>query len=98
VLVYSTSGSYGAGVYALITDHLGSVVAVADSTGRLVEVYDYTLFGKTTIRHAYGWTLTESRVGNVLGFTGREMDGDLYSCFAMATAPSGTVNTARRGL
>jgi hypothetical protein len=50
VLVYSTSGSYGTGVYALITDHLGAVVAVADSTERLVETFEYAPFGKTTIR------------------------------------------------
>jgi RHS repeat-associated protein len=80
VVMNSTGGSYpyGNGMYALITDHLGSVVAIADNTGRLVETYEYTPFGKTTIRNRYGQTISTSDAGNVLGFTGREMDGGLY--------------------
>jgi RHS repeat-associated protein len=53
-------------LYALITDHLGSVVAILNSAGNLVEGYDYTPFGRTTA--------TGIDVGNVLGFTGREYD------------------------
>ena len=53
-------------LYALITDHLGSVVAILNSAGNLVQSYDYTPFGRTTA--------TGTDVGNVLGFTGREYD------------------------
>jgi RHS repeat-associated protein len=53
-------------LYALITGHLGSVVAILNSTGNLVQSYDYTPFGRTTA--------TGTDVGNVLGFTGREYD------------------------
>jgi RHS repeat-associated protein len=63
-------------LYALITDHLGSVVAILNSTGNLVETYDYTPFGKTTIRNSSGTVVSSSGVGNVLGFTGRECDVD----------------------
>jgi RHS repeat-associated protein len=80
VLMNSTTGSYpyGNGLYALVRDHLGSVVAIADNTGRLVETYDYTPFGKTTISDRYGATISTSDAGNILGFTSREMDGGLY--------------------
>jgi RHS repeat-associated protein len=60
-------------LYALVTDHLGSVVAIVDSSGALVETYEYTPFGKTTIRNPSGTPIALSAVGNTLGFTGREM-------------------------
>jgi RHS repeat-associated protein len=62
------------GVYALITDHLSSVVAILDSNGDLVETYEYTPFGKTTIKNSSGTVISESVLNNVLGFTGREFD------------------------
>src|ERR1043166_7726164 len=39
----------GTNLYALVTDQLGTVVAILDNQGNLVETYDYTSFGKTTI-------------------------------------------------
>jgi RHS repeat-associated protein len=71
---------YGGGLYAIIKDHLGSVIAITDSSGNLIETYSYTPFGKTTIQ-AYGppgGYPSGSLVGNTLGFTGREMDGNFY--------------------
>jgi RHS repeat-associated protein len=62
------------GVYALITDHLSSVVAILDSNGDLVETYEYPPFGKTTIKNSSGTVISESVLNNVLGFTGREFD------------------------
>jgi RHS repeat-associated protein len=61
-------------MYAIITDHLGSVVAILDSNGDLVETYEYTPFGKTTIKNSSGTVISESVLNNVLGFTGREFD------------------------
>ena len=55
--------------YALVKDHLGSVVAILNSAGNLVESYDYTPFGKTTIRNASGTPISQSTVDNILGFT-----------------------------
>ncbi len=69
---------YGQQPYALVTDHLGSVIAIFDDSGHLIETYDYTPFGKTTIKNSSAITISSSTVGNILGFTGREMDGDYY--------------------
>ena len=74
VLMNSTGGSYGNGLFAIVRDHLDSVVAILDSSGRLVETYDYSPFGKTTIRNSYGQAISTSRVGNTLAFTAREYD------------------------
>jgi hypothetical protein len=54
------------------------VTQAVSSAGNLVETYDYTPFGKTTIRNSSGTVISSSLVGNILGFTGREMDGDYY--------------------
>jgi RHS repeat-associated protein len=78
VVLNSTGGSYGNGLFAVIRDHLGSVVAIVDSMGHLVETYDYSPFGKTTIHNRYGQTISTSDVGNTLSFTGREKDGSYY--------------------
>jgi RHS repeat-associated protein len=78
VLMYSTSGASAIGLFAVVTDHLGSVAAIVASNGTSpVETYEYSPFGKTTIRWN-GQPVTTSAVGNVLGFTGREIDGGLY--------------------
>lgn len=58
-------------LYALVTDHLGSVVAILNGSGNVEATYDYSPFGKTTV--------TGDPKGNTLGFTGREIGaGGLY--------------------
>jgi RHS repeat-associated protein len=80
------SGLTNAGTYWYHYDGLGSVVALSDSTGAIVEKYTYTPFGKTTI-HSPGlngiWgdgdddsTLTASDYDNPYMFTGRRYDDE----------------------
>lgn len=55
-------------------NHLGSVVALTDGQGSVVERYDYDPYGKLTIYDANDSVLTVSAVGNIYYFTGREYD------------------------
>ena len=52
-------------------DGLGSVVALSDGQGELVETYSYAPFGEPTIRSSTGQILTDSGAGNPYMFTGR---------------------------
>ena len=58
----------GTGTYTPITDALGSVLGLADSTGNIVTQYTYDPFGNTTASGAAN--------GNVHQYTGRENDGN----------------------
>lgn len=53
---------------SLLTDALGSTVAVADPAGGLAATYGYAPFGATTV--------TGDDAGNTIRFTGREDEGD----------------------
>ena len=53
-------------------DGLGSVTALTDASGSLVERYTYDVFGTPAILNATGTTLTASGYGNRFLFTGRE--------------------------
>lgn len=55
-------------------DALGSVTEVSNSSGTLVEQYEYDVYGAATIFDASGVTLTASAIGNPYLFTGREYD------------------------
>ena len=56
---------------------IGSVVALTDSAGAVVERYRYDDYGVTTVLSADGLTpLSESSVGNPFGFTGRRIDNE----------------------
>ena len=57
-------------------DGLGSVVAISNNSGKIVERYSYDVFGEPTIRDANGTVIEESSVGNPYMFTGREYDGE----------------------
>jgi len=59
-------------------DGLGSVVALSDLSGNLVESYSYDVFGQTTIKTPDGLTHTNSTVGNRYMFTGREYDNEVF--------------------
>ncbi|OGX35201.1 MAG: hypothetical protein A3B73_04420 [Omnitrophica WOR_2 bacterium RIFCSPHIGHO2_02_FULL_63_39] len=61
----------------LLTDGLGSIIAVVDDrSGTLVERYLYESFGTLTLRAPDGTVLPQSAVGNPYGFTGREFDAE----------------------
>jgi len=55
-------------------DGLGSVVALSDENGDIVEHYEYDVFGEVTIRDANGNEIDESQFGNPYMFTGRRYD------------------------
>ena len=55
-------------------NHLGSVVALTNGQGSVVERYEYDPYGKLTIYNATDSVLTVSAVGNIYYFTGREYD------------------------
>ncbi len=55
-------------------NHLGSVMAITNSTGALVETYDYDPYGTPTIYTATGSVIQTSSIGNTILFTGREYD------------------------
>jgi len=55
-------------------DGLGSVIAVSDSVGRVVEKYQYAVYGNPLILNQYNKQLTESKYGNPYMFTGRRFD------------------------
>jgi len=57
-------------------DGLGSVTAITDSTGNLVESYRYDVYGTPTILAPDSRLLTSSAIGNRLLFTGRDRDPD----------------------
>ena len=61
-------------VYYYHFDGLGSVAALSDANGAVVEKYEYDVFGGTTIKDASDNVLTESAIGNPYGFTSRRLD------------------------
>jgi RHS repeat-associated protein len=63
--------------YYYITDHVGTVHAVTDSSGTVVESYRYSPYGKVLdVFDENGNTITESAIGNRILFQGREYDYD----------------------
>lgn len=60
--------------YYYHTNHLGSVTAITNATGDLVESYEYDPYGTVTMYDATGSTITASTIGNNILFTGREYD------------------------
>jgi len=50
-------------------DGLGSVKAITDSSGNVIESYTYDVYGKPTIYNTIGKEIPESQVGNDFLFT-----------------------------
>jgi uncharacterized protein RhaS with RHS repeats len=59
-------------VYYALKDHLGSVLALTDTNGVIVESYRYDAWGRPTVFDASGNILAESAVGNRFLWQGRE--------------------------
>jgi RHS repeat-associated protein len=60
---------------------LGSVVAVANNSGSLLESYEYNLQGQVAMFNGGGSSITSSSIGNDHLYTGRQLDpetGDYY--------------------
>lgn len=64
----------GNAIYYYHYDGLGSVVALSDSSGNIVERYTYDVFGEPNVWDANGDALAVSSVGNPYMFTGRRFD------------------------
>lgn len=66
--------SYGASTntYYALKDHLGSVLAMTDASGNIVETYKYDAWGRTTVYGSSGGELTASAIGNRYCWQGRE--------------------------
>jgi len=85
------SGRTNAGLYFYFFDGLGSVVALVNSSGNIVERYEYEAYGKVTIGNAdFSQTFTKSQYGNPFMFTGRYYDDEsgLYYCRARMYSPA----------
>jgi RHS repeat-associated protein len=67
-----TAYSSTTSTYYYLKDHLGSVVALTDTNGVIVESYRYDAWGRVSVFDAGGRPLTESAVGNRFLFQGRE--------------------------
>lgn len=55
-------------------DGLGSVIAISNNYGIVVEKYEYDVYGNTVIRAPSYQQLTESKHANPYLFTGRRFD------------------------
>ncbi len=62
--------------YTAHLNSLGSVSAVTDSSGNVVERYDYDPYGKPTFRNASGTDIGSSAIGNPYLFTGQRFDSE----------------------
>lgn len=68
------SMSRNGSTYYYHTNHLGSVMALSDNSGKLVERVDYDAYGQPAFFDAIDNELTASSIGNTILFTGREFD------------------------
>jgi RHS repeat-associated protein len=64
----------GRSTYYYIENHLGSVVALTDGGGNLVERYEYDPYGRPSFFDANDNALNQSAVSNAILFTGRDYD------------------------
>ncbi len=64
------------GTFYYHSDGLGSITALTDAAGNVVEKYEYDAYGDIIIKDANDAVLSQSAVGNRFGFTGREYDSE----------------------
>lgn len=60
--------------YFYLKDRQYSVIAIVNAAGQVVERYEYGAFGLMKIYNADGQEITESQVGNIYRYTGRQWD------------------------
>ena len=66
----------GGNTYYYHKNHLGSVVALTNGSGNLVERYEYDPYGQPSFFDASDNALTQSSVSNAILFTGRNYDAE----------------------
>jgi RHS repeat-associated protein len=59
-------------VFYALKDHLGSVLALTDASGDIVESYRYDAWGRTTVYNSSNQQLNNSAIGNRYCWQGRE--------------------------
>ncbi len=57
-------------------DGLGSGTEITDSSGDVVEKYEYDVYGKIIIKDGSDVVINESAIGNPYAFTGRRLDNE----------------------
>jgi len=62
------------GTYYFHENTLGSIYAVTDNNGVVVERYEYSIYGKVSFFDGPGTPISDSAIGNCYLFTGREYD------------------------
>jgi RHS repeat-associated protein len=70
VLTMETGGQ----TYYFHDNTLGSIYAVTDQSGVVVERYKYEIYGRCTFLDPSGTPISQSAIGNNILFTGRELD------------------------
>ena len=64
----------GDSVWYYHTNHLGSVMAISNASGSMVERMEYDAYGMPSFFDANGQVIMQSQIGNTILFTGREYD------------------------
>jgi len=62
--------------YYYHADGLGSIVALSDNTGAIVETVEYQAYGKPVFKDASGTIIAKSAIGNHYSYTSREYDDE----------------------
>ena len=71
-LAMTVHGVSTTNTYYYLTDHLGSVIAITDTNGAIVESYDYDAWGRVQAYDSENLPLEQSALGNRIAFQGRE--------------------------
>lgn len=66
----------GSNTYYYHKNHLGSIVALTNASGNLVERYEYDPYGQPSFFDANDNALVQSAVSNAILFTGRDYDAE----------------------
>jgi len=85
IVILRTDGSE----YCYLTDISGSVLAVTDKEGNLLEQYSYNPFGELSINDAEGTSLSKSSIGNSFYYIGQtyQVHSSLYEFEARVYDP-----------
>ncbi|PCJ54346.1 MAG: hypothetical protein COA79_22045, partial [Planctomycetota bacterium] len=79
----------GSNDYYHLSDYRFSVIALSDSSGNIIERYEYTPFGERTVMNNAYTVITSGLVGNEYGFTGRYHDNETGVMYFRARYYSG---------
>jgi RHS repeat-associated protein len=74
ILSMTIHGSSGTTNYYYLKDLSNTVLALANSSGSIVESYNYDAYGNVTIKNSGGSVISTSAYGNRFLFQGREYD------------------------